>query len=61
MVKANWCGDMNCAESMEKALDRTFLGYPLKGIDSGEVETSPGGCYECGSPTDMVVLLSRSY
>ncbi|MDG6223927.1 MAG: proline--tRNA ligase [Candidatus Thermoplasmatota archaeon] len=59
VVKANWCGEMGCAESMERALDRTFLGYPLS--DSGEVETSPGGCYECGSPTDKIVLLSRSY
>lgn len=61
IIKTNWCGEMDCAGEMEKAMDKTFLGYPMKDVDSGEEEKHPGNCMFCGRPTDKVVLLSKSY
>jgi prolyl-tRNA synthetase len=61
VVRTHWCGEMECAEEMEKALDKTFLGFPMKDLDSGEEEKRPGNCMFCGRPTETVVLLSKSY
>ncbi|MFW3146132.1 MAG: proline--tRNA ligase [Thermoplasmatota archaeon] len=61
IIKTHWCGEMDCAGEMEKGLDKTFLGFPLKDIHKGEYESSPGNCMFCGRPTDSVVMLSRSY
>ena len=61
IIKTNWCGEMDCAEEMEKGLDRTFLGYPLKDVDSGEEERHQGNCMFCGRPTEKVVYISKSY
>ena len=61
IIRTNWCGEMDCAEEMEKGLDKTFLGYPLKDVDSGEEEKEQGNCMFCGRPTDKVVYISKSY
>ena len=52
---------MDCAEEMEKGLDRTFLGFPLEDYRTGELQKEPGNCMFCGRPTDTIVYLSRSY
>jgi prolyl-tRNA synthetase len=61
VIRAHWCGEMDCAEEMEKALDKTFLGFPMGDVDSGEEEKRPGNCMFCGRPTETVVMLSKSY
>ncbi|MGA1873028.1 MAG: proline--tRNA ligase [Thermoplasmatota archaeon] len=61
IIKTHWCGEMDCAEEMEKGLDKTFLGFPLRDAESGEIEKDQGNCMFCGRPTDTVVMLSRSY
>jgi len=61
VIRTHWCGEMECAEEMEKALDKTFLGFPMKDVDSGEEEKSAGNCMFCGRPTETVVMLSKSY
>jgi prolyl-tRNA synthetase len=61
VIKTHWCGEMDCAEEMEKALDKTFLGFPMKDVDSGKEERRPGNCMFCGRPTETVVMLSKSY
>jgi len=61
LLKTHWCGEMDCAEEMEKGLDKTFLGFPLKDASSGELEASPGNCMFCGRSTETVVMLSKSY
>jgi prolyl-tRNA synthetase len=61
IIRTRWCGEMECAEEMEKILDKTFLGFPLADIDTGEYQKSTGNCMNCGRPTDTVVMLSKSY
>ncbi|MBN1540403.1 MAG: proline--tRNA ligase [Candidatus Thermoplasmatota archaeon] len=61
VISTHWCGEMDCAEEMEKVLDKTFLGFPLKDVDTVEEEKSPGNCMFCGRPTETVVMLSKSY
>jgi prolyl-tRNA synthetase len=61
VVRTHWCGDMGCAEQMEKDLDKSFLGYPLADIATGALEESDGSCMNCGKPTRTVVLLSKNY
>jgi len=61
VVRTHWCGEMDCAEEMEKGMDRSFLGYPLKDSTSGELHRSKGNCMVCGRPTETIVLLSKSY
>jgi prolyl-tRNA synthetase len=61
IIRTHWCGEMDCAEEMEKSLDKTFLGYPMKEVDSGETDKRPGNCMLCGRPTETVVILSKSY
>jgi prolyl-tRNA synthetase len=61
VVRTCWCGDMGCAEQMEKDMDKSFLGYPLADIATGALESSEGVCMNCGRPTRTVVLLSKNY
>ncbi|MFO8051426.1 MAG: proline--tRNA ligase [Thermoplasmatota archaeon] len=61
MIKTHWCGEMDCAEEMEKGLDKTFLGFPVVDSDTGELEKDDGNCMFCGRPTDTIVILSKSY
>ncbi len=61
IIQTGWCTDMDCAAEMEKALDKAFLGYPLKDAASGELLSSDGQCMICGRPTRTVVYLGRSY
>jgi len=61
IIRTHWCGEMDCAEEMEKGLDRTFLGFPLEDYRTGELQKEPGNCMFCGRPTDTIVYLSRSY
>lgn len=61
IVRTHWCGEMECAEQMEKTLERTFLGYPLADIETGEYQKDAGNCMNCGRPTETIVLLSKSY
>jgi hypothetical protein len=61
IIRTNWCTDMDCAGEIEKALDKTFLGYPLKDVTSGKVIEGNGRCMACGKPCDTVVYLGRSY
>jgi prolyl-tRNA synthetase len=61
VVRTHWCGEMGCAEQMEKDMDKVFLGYPLADIATGALEQSKGGCLNCGKPTSTVVLLAKNY
>jgi len=61
VIKTHWCGEMDCAEEMEKTLDRTFLGFPVEDPDSGELLEEDGNCMVCGRPCRTLVYLSRSY
>jgi prolyl-tRNA synthetase len=61
IIRTNWCADMDCASEIEKALDKAFLGYPLKDVTSGKVIEDNGQCMACGKPCNTVVYLGRSY
>jgi hypothetical protein len=61
ILRTRWCGEMDCAEQIEKTLDRSFLGFPLADIESGELQKENGNCMNCGRPTETVVFISRSY
>jgi len=61
VVRTGWCGEMPCAQEMEKAMDRSFLGYPLSDTETGALEEEDGECFHCGAPTKRIVLLSKSY
>ncbi len=61
IIRTNWCANMDCAEEIEKALDKAFLGYPLKDVTSGKVIEDNGQCMACGKPCNTVVFLGRSY
>jgi hypothetical protein len=59
-----WCGEMGCAEEIEKNLDRKVLGTELP-LDPdfewdavGKEQTS---CLICGKPTGTKVHLCKSY
>lgn len=59
-----WCGEMGCAEEIEKNLDRKILGTELpmdpdfKWETVGKEQTS---CLICGKPTGTKVHLCKSY
>ena len=61
ILRTRWCGEMDCAEQIEKTLDRSFLGFPMADMDTGELQKESGNCMNCGRPTDTVVFLSKSY
>ena len=61
IIRTHWCGEMECAEEMEKEMEKTFLGFPLADIKTGELEKEKGNCMICGRPTETVVYLSKSY
>ena len=61
IIRTHWCGEMECAEEMEKSLEKTFLGFPLGDIKTGELEKEKGNCMNCGRPTDTIVYLSKAY
>ena len=61
IIRTRWCGEMDCAREMEKALDKTFLGFPLDNNGTGDLQKEDGNCMFCGRPTDTVVYLSKSY
>ncbi len=57
MILTGWCGEMDCAEAMEKDTGRSFLGFPLEGEEKREKRP----CLNCGSPHGREVYLSRQH
>ena len=54
VIRCGWCGDMDCAKTMEADTDRAFLGFPLEDDESRV-------CLNCGKPNGRTVYLSRMH
>ena len=55
IIRCGWCGEMDCAEQMEKGTDRTFLGF------DEEAEEKAPPCLNCGRPDSRLTYLSRQH
>ena len=61
---AGWCGEMGCAEEIEKNLDRKILGSELPmdpDFEWEDVDKEKTSCIICGKPTGTKVHLCKSY
>jgi prolyl-tRNA synthetase len=54
MVRTHWCGEMACAERIEKTLEMSLLGFPL-GVEAR------GPCAACGNDSSKVLDAARTY
>lgn len=67
ILQMNWCGTEECAEEIEKGLDRKVLGtyVPVDNPDFTweELEEKPEEkpCAVCGKPNKTLIYVSKSY
>ncbi|RLG92965.1 proline--tRNA ligase, partial [Candidatus Bathyarchaeota archaeon] len=56
IVEAPWCGDSECGQQIEEAVDARILGVPE------EAQTKPGGsCILCGKPAKTIIRIALTY
>ncbi len=55
MVKANWCGDSGCEESIKEETAATIRVIPFRG------EKAKGKCVHCAAKAKHVVYFARQY
>ena len=56
ILELNWCGNVRCGQDLEAKLDVRVLGTPYEGSISPE-----GACVNCGSKSNMIIRVARSY
>ncbi|MEA3293941.1 MAG: His/Gly/Thr/Pro-type tRNA ligase C-terminal domain-containing protein, partial [Euryarchaeota archaeon] len=52
-----WCGEQACGLEMEEIVGSGILGTP----EDPELGKGNGTCPVCGKPTDIIVLMARTY
>ncbi len=56
-VKADWCGDVNCADNIKSETS----GGAIKGTLFGKKEKISGNCVYCGKKAKEVVYFAKAY
>jgi prolyl-tRNA synthetase len=63
VLRTWWCGDVDCAETLDEDTTKDVMGSP-RTVEDGEIvpaDTGTGGCVVCGEETDHVIYMARAY
>jgi len=57
IARIPWCGEQACGLDMEEIVGTGILGTP----EDHALGKGNGACPVCGKPTDIIVLMARTY